>query len=106
MAINRIACGFVRGGGLGKLLEVRAVQYPGPEPSPVKLFPAEPVPQGLDWNVWLNQAAERSFNNAWMNWMRWRDFAGGEMTNWVLMASIRFNGPWGWTRPGRWKCGR
>jgi predicted dehydrogenase len=32
--------------------------------------------------VWLNQAALRPFNNEWMGWMRWRDFAGGEITNW------------------------
>jgi predicted dehydrogenase len=30
----------------------------------------------------LNQAAWREFNPAWMGWMRWRDFSGGEMTNW------------------------
>ena len=30
MAINRVACELVRSGGLGKLLEVRAVNYPGP----------------------------------------------------------------------------
>ncbi len=41
-----------------------------------------PVPAGLDWNMWLNQAADRPFHPDWMGWMRWRDFAGGEMTNW------------------------
>ncbi len=40
------------------------------------------MPKGLDWNVWLNQAAWREFNPVWMGWMRWRDFSGGEMTNW------------------------
>jgi hypothetical protein len=24
----------------------------------------------------------RPFNNKWMGWMRWRDFGGGQMTNW------------------------
>ncbi|MFM8496886.1 MAG: hypothetical protein ACKOEM_15420 [Planctomycetia bacterium] len=43
---------------------------------------AEPVPSGLDWSTWLNQAAERPYSSGWMNWMQWRDFAGGEMTNW------------------------
>ena len=46
------------------------------------LFPDEPMPAGLDWDVWLNQAAWRPFNRQWMGWMRWRDFSGGEMTNW------------------------
>ena len=36
----------------------------------------------MNWDVWLNQAAARPFHGQWMGWMRWRDFAGGEMTNW------------------------
>ena len=82
MAINRIACELVRSGGLGKLLEVRAVNYGGPTDSPATPFAEEAIPAGLDWNQWLSQAAARPFNGAWMGWMRWRDFAGGEMTNW------------------------
>ncbi len=82
MAINRVACALVRSGGLGKILEVRAVNYGGPTDSPATPFPEQPIPGGLDWNMWLNQAAARSFNSSWMGWMRWRDFAGGEMTNW------------------------
>ena len=82
MAMNRIACELIRTGGLGKVLEVRAVTYPSSEESPSPLFPEEATPAGLDWDIWLNQAAFRPFNSQWMNWMHWRDFAGGEMTNW------------------------
>ncbi len=82
MAMNRVACELVRSGGLGKVLEVRAVNYGGPQASPGQPLPEAAVPAGLDWNVWLNQAAERPFNPDWMSWMRWRDFSGGEMTNW------------------------
>jgi predicted dehydrogenase len=82
MEMNRVACELVRNGGLGKILEVRAVNYSGPESAPAKPFGGQPVPKGLDWNVWLNQAAWREFNPHWMGWMRWRDFSGGEMTNW------------------------
>jgi predicted dehydrogenase len=82
MAMNRAACELIRTGGLGKVLEVRAINYTGAAAPPAKPFPAEPVPKGLDWNVWLNQAAWREFNPAWMGWMHWRDFSGGEMTNW------------------------
>jgi len=82
MTLNRIACELIRSGGLGKVLEVRAMNYSGSEPSPATSFPEDPVPNGLDWNTWLNQAAWRPFNGQWMSWMRWRDFAGGEMTNW------------------------
>jgi predicted dehydrogenase len=82
MEINRIACELVRSGGLGKILEVRAIAYEGPQLSPAGGFPAEEVPAGLNWNIWLNQAAERPFNSQWMGWMRWHDFGGGQMTNW------------------------
>jgi predicted dehydrogenase len=82
MEMNRVACELVRSGGLGKILEVRAIAYAGSEPSPGELFPAQEIPKGLDWSQWLNQASERPFNSRWMGWMKWRDFAGGEMTNW------------------------
>ena len=82
MAMNRVACELVRSGGLGKVLEVRAINYGGAQASPAQPLPEQPVPAGLDWNMWLNQAAERPFNSDWLGWMRWRDFSGGEMTNW------------------------
>lgn len=82
MEMNRVACQLIRNGGLGKILEVRAVAYGGPDPSPVQGFPTESIPKGLDWNMWLNQASERPFNGQWLGWMRWRDFGGGQMTNW------------------------
>jgi predicted dehydrogenase len=82
MEMNRVACELVRSGRLGKVLEVRAVNYTGPEAPPAEPLPAQDVPKGIDWNMWLNQAAWREFNGQWMSWMQWRDFAGGEMTNW------------------------
>ncbi|MCE9556964.1 MAG: Gfo/Idh/MocA family oxidoreductase [Planctomycetes bacterium] len=82
MAMNRIACELVRGGGLGKLLSVQAINYSGPQESPPQPIAEQPLPAGLDWSVWLNQAANRPFNPQWMSWMRWRDFSGGQMTNW------------------------
>ncbi len=82
MAMNRVACELIRNGGLGKLLEVRAMKYTGPQAAPDKPLDEQSVPTGLDWNMWLNQAAWRPFHPDWMGWMRWRDFSGGEMTNW------------------------
>lgn len=82
MAMNRVACELVRSGALGKVLEVRAINYGGPEASPAQPFPEVATPNDFDWNMWLNQAGARPYNPEWMGWMRWRDFAGGEMTNW------------------------
>ncbi|MGO8744711.1 MAG: Gfo/Idh/MocA family protein [Thermoguttaceae bacterium] len=80
MAMNRIACELVRTGGLGKIIEVLAPCYPGSGESTLDVGPAEKVPAGLDWDVWLNQAAWRPFNGRWGG--GGRDFNGGEMTNW------------------------
>ena len=86
MAMNRIACELVRGGGLGKVLEVRMVNFPSSQDGPAQPFPAEKPPAGLDWDMWLNQGSWRPFNEKWMGWMSWRDFAGGEITNWGAHA--------------------
>jgi len=82
MEMNRIACELIRNGGLGKILEIRAMNYTGAEAGPAKTLEEQSVPTGLDWNTWLNQSAWRPFHSDWMGWMRWRDFSGGEMTNW------------------------
>ncbi|MBX3411440.1 MAG: Gfo/Idh/MocA family oxidoreductase [Pirellulales bacterium] len=82
MEMNRVACELVRSGGLGKVLEVRAINYTGPEASPAENPAEQELPPNFDWNVWLNQSTMRPYNQAWMGWMRWRDFSGGEMTNW------------------------
>ena len=68
MAMNRIACQLVRSGELGKVKEVLEPNFPSSEPSPAQPFPAEAAPAGLDWDVWLNQAAARPYNGQWMSW--------------------------------------
>ena len=80
MEMNRVACDYIRNGGLGKIREVRAVNYVGPKPVPAAGLPAEPMPEGMDWDRWLNQAAMRPFTMAWRD--TWQDMRGGEMTNW------------------------
>lgn len=81
MAMNQIACEFVRKGGLGKIHFVQGVNYPSPLPVPA--LPEEPVPESLDWDMWLNQAPMRPYNKQiHFGWMRWRDYSGMEMTNW------------------------
>src|SRR5579863_5280623 len=54
MAMNRLACDFVRTGGLGRIRMVLGANYPpsvrtGP-------MPDEPVPQGMNWDAWLGQS--------------------------------------------------
>lgn len=40
---------------------------------------AQPVPDGLDWNLWLGPAPERPFNHAYLPfvWRGWYDFGCG-----------------------------
>ncbi len=81
MAMNRVACEFVRSGGLGKLLFVQGVNYP---PSvEIPQLAEQPVPDGMNWDLWLNQAPLRPYHQKLhTGWMQWRDYSGGEMTNW------------------------
>ena len=48
------------------------------------LTEAQPVPDGLDWNMWLGPAPWRAYNKAYhpYNWRWCRDFSGGNMTDW------------------------
>jgi predicted dehydrogenase len=46
--------------------------------------PAEPVPAGLDWDLWLGPAPERPFNSVYFpgpKWYRWWDFGSGTMSD-------------------------
>lgn len=44
----------------------------------------EPVPQGVDFDLWLGPAPERSFNRTRFhgNWRHFWDYGGGLMTDW------------------------
>lgn len=81
MAMNKLACEFVRKGGLGRLLFVQGVNYSMSRPYPG--LPEEPVPAGLNWDLWQGQTETRPYNvKLHRGWMQWRDYSGGEMTNW------------------------
>src|SRR5579872_1809699 len=81
MAMNRVGCEFVRSGKLGRLRMVLGVNYT--EPIDMGALPEQPVPDGMNWDMWLGQAQRRSYNDELFgHWMRYWDFSGGEMTNW------------------------
>ena len=94
----RRACELVRNGYIGKILKVTAgVGGPSGECN----LPAEPVPDGLDWDRWIGPAPYRPFNavlrpahnNTFPNWRNYRDFSGGGMTDW---GAHHFDiAPWG-----------
>jgi predicted dehydrogenase len=81
MAMNRLACEFVRQGGLGHVRLVLGVNYS--ETIRNSGFPTEAALEGLNWDVWQNQTAERPFNpELFTHWMKYWDYSGADMTNW------------------------
>jgi predicted dehydrogenase len=81
MEINEFCCRFVREGRIGKIKKVLAVNYTGPRQ--YEPLPEEPIPEGDDWNTWCGPSPLRPFNTQLQfGWMQWRDYSGGEMTNW------------------------
>ncbi|MGL6225558.1 MAG: Gfo/Idh/MocA family protein [Thermoguttaceae bacterium] len=79
MEMNRVACEFVRNGGLGKLKHVQAVCYPGSGPTQPVDEVEHGIPGGFNWDLHLNQGAWHTYHPHWING---RNFGGGEMTNW------------------------
>ena len=93
METNRFACEFIRDGGLGKISKVQLPNYPGPIAGPG--FPGEPMPQGLDWDLFVGPTPMRPHNRKlwvkdafkvgdllWRGWDLFRDYSGHIMTNW------------------------
>ena len=81
MEINRFCCEFVRAGGLGKIKEVLGVTYPGPRR--YLGLPAQPIPEGDNWEMWLGPTEYRPYHEKLQHgWMAYRAYSGGEMTNW------------------------
>lgn len=45
---------------------------------------ADPIPKGLDWDLWLGPAPERPFNNVYFpgpKWYRWWEWGSGTMSD-------------------------
>lgn len=84
----RRACEIVRNGRIGKILTVH-VGVGGP--SVDCDLPTQPVPEGVDWNMWLGPALYRGYNDAlcprgmhnhYPAWRNYKEYSGGNMTDW------------------------
>lgn len=83
------ACEFIRSGGLGKIKRVEAAAYPSPWDHNL---PGQPVPEGLDWNMWCGPAPLVPYNESLYvprergpvapGWLSLRPYSGGEATGW------------------------
>jgi len=85
MEPNHWAVEKIRRGAIGKVKTVLARQYKSP--FFYKSLPREPVPAGLDWDLWSGQAPMHPYNHqlqkklkGWQGWPQWRDYSGGDVT--------------------------
>lgn len=82
---NYAGCELIRTGGLGKITKVLAYNYPSPWNDHL---PAQPIPDGLDWDMWCGPVAPVPYNQdlyhprANPGWLSFRSYSGGEMTGW------------------------
>ena len=81
----RHACELVRNGRLG---DVHTVNVGVGPPSGEVYLPAQPIPQGLDYERWLGPAPWQPYHVTRCGsyyedgWRRIRDYSGGKMTDW------------------------
>ncbi len=77
------AIDYVKSGKLGQIRLVKTWAYQG-WMKPVPVLPNGPVPEGVDYDMWLGPAPKREFNpNRFHFNFRWFwDYAGGLMTDW------------------------
>jgi predicted dehydrogenase len=75
-------CRLVRSGRIGRVKTVYVRIGGSSRPC---YLPAEPVPPGLDWDLWLGPAPWRPYNRRitpGRGWFGMRDFSGGSMCDW------------------------
>ncbi len=78
---------WVRDGAIGRVKEIHAgcnsVHFRGKD-LPL-LAERPPVPEGLDWDLWLGPAAERAYHPAYLpgKWRGWKPFGNGTIGDWI-----------------------
>ncbi len=79
----RRALELIRNGTLGDMREVHVWNDGGGanKSEPPKGSP--PVPEYLDWDLWLGPAAFRPYHPDWLNRNAWRDFGTCQLGNWA-----------------------
>jgi predicted dehydrogenase len=85
MGVNQEGSKIIREGGLGKIQKVIVMNYPGPFCCGL---PAEPIPAGLDWDLWCGPTEPVPFHSQLYvprgkpGWISFQPYSGGEMTGW------------------------
>ena len=79
----RRALELVRDGTLGQIKEVHVWNTGGGADRKEPPKDGGPVPEGLDWDLWLGPAAFRPYHREWMHRNLWRDFGTCQLGNWA-----------------------
>jgi predicted dehydrogenase len=84
----RHACEMVSNGYLG---EVKEINVSVGDPWMACELPAEPVPEYLNWDLWVGPSLFRNYHhelappiddNSWANWRAYQGYGGGQITDW------------------------
>ncbi|MBN2474916.1 MAG: Gfo/Idh/MocA family oxidoreductase [Pirellulales bacterium] len=77
----RLAVEMVRQGRIGKLRKVTCTTDPNPAGGP---FPARPVPEHLNWDLWQGQTPAVPYveQRCHYTFRWWYEYSGGKMTDW------------------------
>jgi hypothetical protein len=76
------AAARIRAGQLGEVREAWVWKDGGGGGRPKVRWDEAPVPETLNWDLWLGPAKARPYHPAWMQWHGWREFGSGELGNW------------------------
>ncbi len=82
---NHYGCKLVREGAIGKINRVIAYNYESPWEYG---FNGQPVPEGLDWDMWCGPTEPVPYHpelyipRGKPGWLSFRPYSGGEMTGW------------------------
>ncbi len=83
---HRVAAEIVWSGEIGEVREAHISVSPGTHPTGLESPPpAAPVPEGLDWDLWLGVAPTRPYSSMYTpyNWRGFWDFGTGQIGNWA-----------------------
>lgn len=80
-------------GGLGEVREVYVWNMNGGMGDVEPPSDEQPVPEGLQWNLWLGPRKFRPYHRRWMQWHNWREFGTQQLGNWAIhSANMAFMG--------------
>ena len=72
----------IQDGQIGDVNQVVVNHTSGGMVSGEQSMQPEPVPEGLDWEMWQGPAPRHPYSKARMSWRNWFDYGGGSITDW------------------------